>query len=177
MRDVSDLHFPIQTFPVLAMGSAQYDEWSFYRNQFTNMFGQAKAVDFLYVERDTTWLIEVKDYRADKRTKPTELPLEIAQKVRDTLAGLAAAKFNANEISEKQLARQALTCSKLRVVLHLEQPAKPSRLKPQVINPADAKLKLKQYLKAVDAHPLVVESNNMPDNIQWQVEPTPKNSE
>ena len=158
-----------------SMGAAQYDDWSFYRNQFTNTFGQAKAVDFLYVEENTTWLIEVKDYRADKRTKPTEFPLEIAQKVRDTLAGLAAAKFNASDYKEKTLARQALTRTNLRVVLHLEQPAKPSRLKPQVIDPAVAKQKLKQLLKGVDAHPLVVNKNEL-RGVGWQVTTAPSNT-
>ncbi len=55
--------FPGPSQSGISMGAAQYDKWSFYRNQFTNMFGQSKAVDFLYVEREQTWLIEVKDYR------------------------------------------------------------------------------------------------------------------
>lgn len=45
--------------------ATQYDTWSFYRNQFINVAGGTKAVDFIYIDQSdkTCWLIEVKDYR------------------------------------------------------------------------------------------------------------------
>ncbi|MGI9281775.1 MAG: hypothetical protein ACR2PX_19385 [Endozoicomonas sp.] len=97
--------------------------------------------------------------------------MEVAQKVRDTLAGLVAAKFNANDFDEKKLAKQALSRSRLKVVLHLEQPSKSSKLRPQVIDPAVAKQKLKQYLKAIDAHPVVMDKSTLSGKkIAWQVD-------
>lgn len=81
----------------------KYDDWSFFRNQFQNTCSGAKAVDFICVSNGCCWLIEVKDYRQHPRTKPQELADEVAIKVRDTLAGLVAAKMNANNPSERYL--------------------------------------------------------------------------
>ena len=74
---------------------AKYDDWSFYRNQFQSVCGGTKAIDLIFVEPQRTWLIEVKDYRHHRRTKIAALADEVAAKVRDTLAGLAACRCNA----------------------------------------------------------------------------------
>src|SRR5690554_4434345 len=79
---------------------SQYDEWAFYRNQFNAVCGGTKAVDFVCLDGDQLWLIEVKDYRRHRRTKLVDLGDEVAAKVRDTLAGLLAASCNANEAEE-----------------------------------------------------------------------------
>lgn len=157
-------------FPVDAIAS-KYDEWSFYRNQFNQICNGSKAVDILYLHNRTLWLIEVKDYRINRRTKPTDLADEIALKVRDTLAGLTAAQVNANDATERQLARQALETTCIRVVLHLEQPQKPSKLFPRFIEPANAKMKLKQKMKAIDPHPVVIDQHTITQYSQanWTV--------
>lgn len=156
------------SFPAGADAS-QYDDWAFYRNQFNSAFGGTKAIDLLYVDNDQTWLIEVKDYRAHPRTKTVDLGDEIAFKVRDTLAGLAAGKCYANDADEKRLAKLALTKNKLRVVLHLEQPTKHSKLFPKVVDPSKLMMKLKQKLKVVDAHPVVVDQHSLKANMNWTV--------
>ena len=97
------------TFDFADVDSAtKYDDWSFYRNQFNSAFGGTKAVDLILVKNDKTVLIEVKDYRQHRRTKTIELGDEVAQKVRDTLAGLVAAKCNANDANERRFARDAV---------------------------------------------------------------------
>lgn len=162
---------------------SQFDDWSFYRNQFIqcgeactpcskcghkNVFG-AKAIDVLAIDGNACcWIIEIKDYRHSKRTKVIDLPDEMALKVRDSLAALVAARVNANDTDEKALAMAALRCSGLRVVLHLEQPAKPSTLFPRGIDPANVKQRLKQLIKAIDPHPLVIEMGRM-ENVAWSV--------
>lgn len=148
---------------------SQYDEWTFYRNQFNAVCGGTKAVDFVCLDGDQLWLIEVKDYRRHRRTKLVELGDEVAAKVRDTLAGLVAASCNANQADEQRVARQALGRSRLRVVLHLEQPRHPSRLFPRAVDPDDVLLKLKQRLKAIDAHPRVVDQSNLDAEMPWAV--------
>lgn len=151
--------------------AAKYDDWSFYRNQFNSAFGGTKAVDLIVIDsQTTTWLIEIKDYRAHQRTKPIDIADEMLGKVRDTLVGLVAAKFNANEPEEKRVAKRALGTNKLRVVLHLEQPQKHSRLFPRAINPVDVVQKLKQKLKAIDAHPTVVDQNSLKEDMKWTVQ-------
>ena len=148
----------------------KYDDWSFYRNQFNSAFGGTKAVDLIYIAGSTTWLIEVKDYRVDRRTKAIDLCEEVAIKVRDTLAGLVAAQSNASQATEKDFAKKAIRARSIRVVLHLEQPRNPSKLFPSVIAPANAMLKLKQQLRGVDAHPKVVDQYSLQPDMNWTVQ-------
>lgn len=140
--------------------SSKYDEWSFYRNQFNSAFGGTKAVDLIFLNNQITWLIEIKDYRTYQRTKTVDLGEEVAIKVRDTIAGLIAAKCNANDIDEKQFAKRALRSNRIRVALHLEQPAKHSKLFPKAIDSSKVQIKLKQWLRAIDAHPTVIDINS-----------------
>lgn len=156
------------TFPKDSCAS-KYDEWSFYRNQFDSAFGGAKAVDIVYVDSRIAWLIEVKDYRANRRTKTIDLGDEIAYKVRDSLAGLVAAQCNANDMQEKDVAKKMLSSKKIRVVLHLEQPTQHSKLFPRAIDPSKILLKLKQLLRSIDAHPLVVDQQNLNSKLNWTV--------
>lgn len=147
----------------------KYDDWSFFRNQFQSTCLGAKAVDIICVADGTTWLIEIKDYRQHQRTKPQELGDEVAIKVRDTLAGLVAAKMNANERAEQDFAKMALQSKAIKVVLHLEQPEKTSRLRPHAIDPATVKQSLKRQLRAIDSHPSVVDKNTLSANRDWTV--------
>ena len=148
---------------------SKYDDWSFYRNRFAHMWNGIKALDLLAIDTDkTTWLIEVKDYRVNPRTKPSDLGEEVAHKIFDTLAAIIPAKINATNSDEKRLARAVSASRKLRVVLHLEQPEKHSKLRPRAINPADVQQKMRQLLKPVDAHPLVVDMRSM-RGLEWQV--------
>ena len=149
--------------------ASQYDEWSFYRNQFVSVTKGTKAVDFIYVDKahDITWFIEVKDYRHPDTVviKPSELADVVAQKVRDSLAGLAAARCNANDPAEREFSEAALRTSEIRVVLHMEQ----INLNHRFIDPANVLTKLKQQIKAVDPHPAVVNQANLKVNMCWKV--------
>ena len=147
--------------------AGKYDDWTFYRKKFGHIAG-TKAVDFVYATAEECWLIEVKDYSHHPKTKPTEIEREVAQKVRDTLAGLAAARRNANKKAERDLARAALRAARWRVALHLEQPQHPSRLRPRVIDPASLTTKLRGIVNAIDPHPRVVDSDCK--RVPWSVE-------
>jgi len=140
---------------------AQYDQWTFYRSHFLGVAGETKAVDLLCLAKGVLWFIEVKDYRRNRRTKPSDLANEVAHKVRDTLSGLAAASHFANTESERDFAKNALCKSRtFRVVLHLEQPSRASRLFPRIANPASVQLKLKKCLRqAIDDHPKVLDKS------------------
>lgn len=150
--------------------ASKYDEWSFYRNQFQQgCFTDNKAVDLLCELNRSAWLIEVKDYRAHARTKAVDLADEVAIKVRDTLAGLVAASVGANDAVERAFARRMVRAQRMRVVCHIEQPAKASRLRPRVIEPDKLKLKLRTLLKAIDAHPIVMDRSSTAANVPWVV--------
>lgn len=173
--------------------ASRADDWSFYRNQFERYFDGVrlackkcnaetrcpkcdtakvvgvKAVDILAIDPGSVaWLIEVKDYRGNQRTKAMALADEVAVKVRDSLAMFAAAAKNANDPSEKADASAVGRSSAIRVVLHVEQVEKPSKLFPRAINPANVKQRLRRLIKFVDPHPLVVETSGV-THVDWSV--------
>lgn len=131
----------------------KYDDSSFHRNQFQSFAGGSQAVDAVAVSPDgVCWLIEVKDYRRSRRSKPVSVFVEVAGKVRATLAGMATARVRANDIDEREVCDQALRAHALRIVLHLDQPASPSRLFRQVVDPQTAVMQLRREMRAVDPH-------------------------
>lgn len=170
----------------------QLDEWAYYRRQFLDLGNNVRMVcnrcsvqlrckecntakiasmrccDLVAIGTNTAWLIEVKDYRQQRRTKAIDLPDEIALKIRDSLAVLLGAKMRANEAVEKTFAANTVACSDLRVVLHLEQPVTDSKLFPRAIDPSKVLQRLKQIVKAIDPHPVVAEINEM-HNLPWTV--------
>jgi hypothetical protein len=146
----------------------KYDDSSFHRNQFQNFAGGSKAMDAVALEANgTLWLIELKDYRRHRRTKPSSMFDEVAGKVRATLAGLITAKVRANDTAEKTLAQQAFGSSQIRVALQVAQPDPPSRLFPQVVDPQDAALALKRAVRAVDAHPICAVGDMNCASLPW----------
>jgi len=147
----------------------KYDQWSFHIHHFQQVCGGAKAIDILAVNTVTCWLIEVKDYRRGCKTTALELADVVAQKVRDTLAGLASARVRGLG-TERQAADACLKCADLRVVLHVEQPAAASAIFPSPINPANVLQRLRQLVKAVDPKPLVVDISASPKHqLPWAV--------
>jgi hypothetical protein len=148
----------------------KYDAWAFYRQQFQNGCAEHnKAVDMICYKGGQAWFIEVKDYRRPGSTTVKDLPCEIATKVRDTLAGLVAARLRANNEEEKAFAKKVLTAYDLRVVVHLEQPAKTGRLWKRVIEPGKLVQKLRSLIKAIDPHPKVVDHSSIPEFLPWSV--------
>jgi hypothetical protein len=148
----------------------KYDDWSFYKNQFKDSCLGCKAVDFLAIDpvRKELWLIEVKDYRYFRRTKEDDMWDEMALKVLHTLAGLVTVKM-ADSDEMNNFAKECLKCVQLKVILHLEQPQKNSKLFPRVYDPANVKQKLRQLIKPIHAHPKVTEMGNM-CGVVWKVE-------
>lgn len=69
--------------------ASKYDAWTCYRKRFQKI-GDSKAVDILALtpaSEGILWLIEVKDYRRNRRQKEIPIVDEVAHKVRDTLPG------------------------------------------------------------------------------------------
>lgn len=155
------------TFPP-SWKACKYDEWAFYRNQFSRMWSGIKAVDLIAIESQVVWLIEAKDYRQQGRTKTIDLADEVAKKVFCTLAAMLPAKVNAPDTSERHFAKEITDSQRLRVVLHLEQPVRSSKLFPRAINPSNVQIKLRKIIKPIDPHPMVVESTQM-QGLAWTV--------
>jgi len=149
----------------------KYDAWDFFLNQFQKCGEGKKAVDFVGFDpaEKQLWLIELKDYRGGRRrNKDISLWDEVAIKAHDTVAGLLAAKVDTGH-NENAFAVRVHRAEKRRVVLHLEQTVKPSKLFPRAFDPADVPQKLRQLVKAIDAHPLVIETSEM-RGVPWYAE-------
>lgn len=156
------------TFPV-GWTPGKPDDWAYYRNQFSRMRNGIKSIDALVIDvGGYAWMIEVKDYRSNVRTKPSCLAEEVAAKIFDTLAMLLPASLYASDAAEAALATKACSAKGLKVVLHLEQPVKHSRLRPRAIDPSALQMKLRKLIKPISAHPLVVERVRM-SGLAWSV--------
>ncbi len=154
-------------FPA-AWTAVKCDELLFYTKQFQHVL-KAKAVDILAIEPGgCCWLIEVKDYRKGHQTSAIKLAEIVAQKVRDTLAGLATARVRATG-SDQRVAQTGMTCSDLRVVLHMENPAVTSALFAQAIDPANVQSDLKRQVRAIDPRFQVVDAQSSV-HLPWTVQ-------
>lgn len=151
----------------------KFDECNFHSKKWCNFADGCKGVDFIACGGGVEiWLIEVKDYRRERRTKPTDLFDELAQKVRDSLAGLKVLAYQSADSDDKELAQRILNGSgRFRVVLHLEQPDPPSKLFPQVVPWPTASDALKRKLRLVDPRGLVGNQNMLSSKVDWQVSP------
>lgn len=157
--------------------TAKCDDWGFYQHQFGRLKGGLKSVDLLALSptgsggKSTLWMIEVKDYRRHRRTKPISLDEEMAGKVAGTLALLLPAKLGATSADETRMAGKALNAKEIRVVLHIEQPSVTLAFAPKdrPINPVNVQMALRRRVKSIDAHPEVLDSFST--RVPWTVTP------
>lgn len=150
-------------------GTGTWDGHPFYRNQVSRL-PATKAVDFVgVITVDDTYLIEVKDFRGyriknKKRLTSGDLALEVAYKVRDTVAGLVGAVRNeASPTVLSASAKMMLDRTKcVRVVLWLEDDA--------AVNPKawaeelnTLTTRIQSYLRWLTARVLVVSQSTHAD--------------
>lgn len=91
-----------------------------------NAVEQTKGVDFLGIYGNELYLIEVKDFRGHRipnkqRLTSGELAMEIAQKVRDSVACIVGAYRTESTQADWQIYAQLLFGGQLRVILWLER--------------------------------------------------------
>ncbi len=152
--------------------ASQYDRWTFYLRHFKGACCGNKAVDIVAVQQGpkVLWLVELKDYRVFRRTKTIPLPEEIALKVRDTIAGLLVVSQRDADGNVDE-ARDCVESKSIRVVLHLEQPRVHSMLFPREFALAAVQQKLRQLVRAIDPHPIVMELAQV--RVPWTVSAAP----
>jgi hypothetical protein len=146
----------------------KFDETSFYQKHFQKL-AESRSVDIVAFKSeavDELWLLEVKDYRMHPRRKEEDIFLEIAKKVRDTLANLYLAQRH-EEADCYEFAQLASLKQTIRIVLHLEQPQKTSKLYSPVVSRSNAQIKLRQSVRVADPHALFCEIASM--RVQWKV--------
>lgn len=169
--DVDGLRFE---FPS-AMAASKYDEWLHYLKHW-NAGGGKKAMDVVATRIQAApavvWLIEAKDFRIHTQDpEPSNLyglAQTVADKARDTLAGLRDAAENASDAEERAQALRACLAKSNRVVLHLEpRTGQHSILFPSNFT-ASVLQKLRQLVKSIDPNPLVV-SIAKPGHVPWKV--------
>ncbi len=151
----------------LSFGSSwrvlKYDaESSFYRAQLCTRVDSTKAVDFLCLCENTPLLmLEVKDFSraVPPRIQFDEVPVVVAQKVRDTLAGIVGGSHKAGG-TERAIFQDSFRklASPPHVIYLFQDLATPTRQIPErTANKRDViHKKLKANLKWLTSHVLVV---------------------
>ncbi len=137
---------------------SRFDRWTYYRS-YAKIHPGIKAVDLLALSPDDTlYIIEVKDFRSSVRTKEMPLDQELILKVCWTMSVLLPASMRSNSPEEAEFARMALRALNVRVVAHIEH----HRFGRKLFNPQlelfNLTQKLRQRLKPVDPHPMVVDA-------------------
>lgn len=154
-----------------------YDTWQHHCIVWNAPPGGKKAVDVVAVEGTpptTAWLIEAKDFRIitnpPKPSNISGLAQQVADKVNDSLAGLADASANAVVSGEKQLAMEVGACSGRRIVLHLEPHTGVRTALFPAGFAASVLQQLRQRVNTIDANPLVLNIANTPQSgVPWSV--------
>lgn len=145
------------------------EKTSYHKRHFQNFAGGCKEMDFVLFEpaNRTLWLLEVKDYSTNPRTKPMELSDEVAEKSRDVLALLLSGAGCDNDANQGVGAfiRSAGLPMSIRVALHLELPRQQSKLFPGVKNAADQQMLLRKKVRCLDCHALV--SSTTTGSVPW----------
>lgn len=143
----------------------------YYKTTLNRDIEQTKAVDFLCLDATGPLLmLEVKDFsRAVPDLEKFEnVPLAVAQKVRDTLAGILGGSYHATGV-EKQAFQASYRKLSIppRVVYFFKDLATPARRPPQrTANQRDVLLKLlKRHLKWLTREVMVVDLTNYPSAI------------
>lgn len=153
----------------------KYDgENHFYHNQVCRCQG-TKAVDILASSGTELFMIEAKDFRGDRinnkeRIIKGELVIEVAQKVRDTIAGLYGAYRCFND--ELQPFYNQLFYGKrqpVKVVLLLEEDIYSGKIKSLKQKRSALAKALHKQLKFLGVHCHVHSCSDLPVHFQWRV--------
>jgi hypothetical protein len=107
----------------------KFDETNFYQKHFMRL-QTSKGVDFLVLQQNTIYLVEVKNFRGyetDPATKARlktnsdeSLALEVSQKVRDSIACLRGALANDKEVFASFYPMFVNRSTEFKVILFLE---------------------------------------------------------
>jgi hypothetical protein len=146
----------------------------FYRNQISKCQG-TKAVDILAWSGKDLWLLEVKDFRGYRvenknRLNNGELAIEVAQKVRDTIAGLYGAYRCGNETLRPFC--QPLCSGQLapvKVILFLEEDRHLSKVKGVEQSRLLLSTAIKNQLRFLQLRCSIYNRSNLPTHLCWRV--------
>ena len=155
---------------------SKYDDSQFYQNNFKKL-PETKEVDFVIVKNSQQIvLIEVKDFRNSRienkqRLSSGDLMIEVAQKVRDTLAGLyVSALTHKDKLKEIYTTLFYSPLPQIEVVLFLEEdPPNNSRIHTSHKRSPSQLEKLKKVLKPFGVRCRIYSRSTLPSNCEWNV--------
>ena len=154
----------------------KYDDSNFYRKRFEQM-DDVKGLDFLARTDAVLWMIEARDFRGyriqnKKRMQNNELTLEVAKKVRDTVAVLYDAhRFENQELRSFHsfLFGRNDPTARLEVILLLEEDRPQSGHKQFKAVRSNLVKALKQRLRFLSIRVSVHNRDDLPDDYGWSV--------
>jgi len=154
--------------------SIQYDETKYYREKFQTISDdEISAVDFITIEQNNGYLIEIKDYR----NPDTEfihykklIPILI-NKILSTLSAIVPMRLMAKEQKEQQIAEHFLQTDRLTIVCHIELPSKLSKQQMAYFRRDKLELELRRKLLPIYTN-LYVVSTTSKVSLPWTVKDT-----
>ena len=150
----------------------KYDDTKDYHKVRDGVDG-TKGVDFVASTTKQFYLIEIKNYRGHRiqsKSKIQELDLQIAQKVRDTLAGIVGGTRNSThrQADWRHFLKLLMDGISIHVLLWMEEDRLPSKLRKSAAGIMNRRLK--QRLSWLTANVMVINKTNNPLNEFLQAE-------
>ena len=151
--------------------SIQYDETEYYRKGFQTISDDISAVDFITIEQNNGYLVEIKDYRHPdtELISYKELIPILIKKILSTLSSIIPMKVMASKIDEKTIAESFSQINQLTIVLHIELPSKLSKQEMAFFRRDKLELELKRKLLPIYNYLYVVSSTSKVA-LPWSVE-------
>ena len=148
----------------------KFDDTVFYREKFSRVSNNIKAVDIIAVDNKKVYFIEIKDYRHPdtKNVKQCDLITAIINKVIFSLSAILPMKNNANKKTEKEIARKISIANEIRVIFHIELPPPRRTLSQSNFNLQNFEFKLKNKLKAIASNTKLTTNKNAP-SLPWDI--------
>ena len=151
--------------------SIQYDETKYYKEKFQSISEtDISAVDFISIENNIGYLIEVKDYRNPntKFISYKDLMPDLIKKILSTLSSIVPMRLMSEELNEKDIAYNFSKVKALTIVFHIELPSKLSRQQMAYFRRDKLELALKRKLSPISNNIYVV-STDSNLSLPWQV--------
>ncbi len=145
----------------------KYDEVAgLYRDKVLRCFDGLKAVDFICKKQSEMWLLEVKNFSENERTKRIPLADEFIEKVRDTITGIATMCY-ATQGEERKTYQALIGVDQVHLVLHCDF-NKHLNLKEIVTRQRNLQEQLRKKLRILDCHLKVTSIENPVNKLPWR---------
>jgi len=159
------------TFDFNSSLSIKYDETKYYKAKFQSISdNEISAIDFITIENNHGYIIEIKDYQHPKTkfiSYKKLIPILI-KKILSTLSSIIPMKLMADDINEKNISEKFSQITQLTIVCHIELPSMLSKQEMAYFRRDKLELELRRKLLPIYTN-LYVVSTTSKVSLPWSV--------